>query len=319
MPEKSEQDCVPMLRSIRGGVPSMNPIDPVFRAFQHALLAAFALAWAPALLEAHQPRIVSESRTMVSDPEISKAFYAKLSGSPHVYQISSEKPFELYVNVLVPDIHGQQKDVSAAVFRLGKTAESIAELDGKTFAWKRYWEEFGRDWYWMGPEFKRRIAAGTYEIRVESVTNDSKYALAIGEIEAFNGKEGMNALRLIPRLKRDFFATSPVGFLLSPFGYGYVLVMYAMAFAAGFLLRMVYRKLAGAETRAKVRNIAGRDRAVRLAVAAALLAWAITTTWSPILLFLSGWALFSAAFGWCGIFAALGKTACRPHDSTPPL
>jgi len=134
----------------------------------------------------------------------------------------------------------------------------------------------------------------------------------------------MNALKLIPQLKRDFFATSPAGFLLSPFGYGYVLAMYSLAFVVGFLVRMVYRnmvcrKLTGAGTHTKTRNISGRDRAVRLAVAAALLVWAITTTWNPILLVLSGLALFSAAFGWCGIFAALGRTTCKPHDSVPPL
>jgi len=140
----------------------------VLRTIQHALVAVLAIPWAAASLEAHQPRIVSESRITVNDPEISKAYYAKLSGSPHVYQISSGKSFELYVNVLVSDIRGQQKDVSAVISRLGETAESLAVLDGTTFAWNRYWEEFGRDWYWMGPEFKRRVAAGTYEIRVES-------------------------------------------------------------------------------------------------------------------------------------------------------
>ena len=37
---------------------------------------------------------------------------------------------------------------------------------------------------------------------------------------------------------------------------------------------------------------------------------AITTTWSPILIFFSGFALFEAIFSWCGFYAAMGKNTC---------
>jgi hypothetical protein len=49
---------------------------------------------------------------------------------------------------------------------------------------------------------------------------------------------------------------------------------------------------------------------LRLAIGVGLFLWAITTTWSPILIFFSGFALFEALFSWCGFYAALGKNTC---------
>jgi len=76
-------------------------------------LAAVCLLALPAY--SHQPRLVESSRITVVDPEISKAYYGKLAGEPHIYRIESPQPFALYVNILVPDIPGQDKDVSAAI------------------------------------------------------------------------------------------------------------------------------------------------------------------------------------------------------------
>ena len=53
---------------------------------------------------AHQPRITERAITSVVDPEVSKAYYAELSGEPHIYTINATGSFNLYVNILVPDI-----------------------------------------------------------------------------------------------------------------------------------------------------------------------------------------------------------------------
>jgi Na+-transporting NADH:ubiquinone oxidoreductase subunit NqrB len=42
----------------------------------------------------------------------------------------------------------------------------------------------------------------------------------------------------------------------------------------------------------------------------ALLVWAITTSWNPLLIFFSGFLFFEALFSWCGLYAALGKNTC---------
>jgi hypothetical protein len=261
----------------------------------------------PGLASAHQPRVTENQLTTVPDPEISKAYYGELKGVPDTYVIKADVPFDLYVSVLVPDIAGQKKDVSATVTKDG---EQITVLDGTTFAWKRFFEEFGYDTYWQGPEYKTRAEAGTYEIRVWSSNNDSKYSLAVGEIELFDFKEGMNALTLIPQLKKNFFNESPIGFIRSPFGWGLIFIMYFLAGIVGLVYRTVLKKFAKHSVRGAARNIGKPDRLLRLAISVGLLLWAITTTWSPTLLFFSGFALFEAVFSWCGFYAAIGKNTC---------
>ena len=270
------------------------------------LLLLFCI-FLPALASAHQPRIVEERLTTVSDPEVSKAYYGKLTGEPDVYTIQASQAFDLYVGVLVPDIAGQKKDVSAVILKGGA---QIAMLDGATFDWKQFFEEFGHDTYWQGPEYKARAEAGTYEVRVWSSNNDSKYSLAIGEIEAFDGKEGLNALTLIPQIKKDFFNKSPANFILSPVGSGLIIVMYTLALIFGVIYRSALKKFAKSSPRGLAKNIGRSDRLIRLTIGVGLLLWAITTTWSPFLIFFSGFCFFEAAFGWCGFYAALGKNTC---------
>lgn len=269
-----------------------------------------ALFLAPALALAHQPRITESRLTQVPDPEISKAYYGKLTGEPDVYIIEGSEPFDLYVNVLVPDIEGQKKDVSAAVIKDGNTEAPLAVLEGINFEWKQFYEPFGADSYWMGPEYEARAEAGTYEIRVWSSNNDSKYSLAIGEIEAFDVKETLNALTIIPEFKKNFFDESPIGFIVSPFGWGLIVVMYLLAGIVGLIYRAILKRLAKGTVRGVHKNIGKWDRLIRFAIGAGLLLWAITTTWNPILIFFSGFALFEAVFSWCGFYAAMGKNTC---------
>jgi hypothetical protein len=191
-----------------------------------------------------------------------------------------------------------------------KDGKQIAVLEGATFAWKQFFEPFGHDTYWQGPEYKAPVEAGTYEIRVWSSNNDSKYSLAIGEIEAFDGKESLNALTLIPQLKKDFFNKSPIDFILSPFGWGLIVAMYILAFIVGFLYRAILKKFTKGTKRGVQNNIGKPDRFLRFAIGITLLLWAIATTWSPILIFFSGFAMFEAIFSWCGFYAALGKNTC---------
>lgn len=261
----------------------------------------------PTTAFAHQPRIVKDNPTIVTFPEVSKAYYGTLSGKPAVYTITADKPFALYIGVLVPDILDQNKDVSAVILKDGK---QIALLDSTGFEWKKFFEPFGRDTYWQGPEYKARGDAGDYEIRITSTNNNSKYSLAIGETEAFDFKEGMNALTLIPELKKDFFNKSPAGFILSPFGWVFIAIMFVLAFVFGILFRLVLRRFGRNTVRGVSKNINTNDRWLRFVIAIALFVWAVTTSWSPWLLFFSGFALFEAIFSWCGFYAVLGKNTC---------
>lgn len=269
------------------------------------LLLLFVLI--PGVAFAHQPRIIESRQTVVVEPEISKAYYGQLRGAPDTFTIQADAPFALYVNVLVPDIAGQKKDVSATI---AKNGEQIAALDGTQFAWKKMFEPFGYDSYWTGPEYKAQAEPGTYVITIASANNDSKYSLAIGETENFNFKETMNALTVIPQLKRGFFNESPASFILSPFGWGLIIVLYVLASVVGLIYRFILKRVTKNSVRKARKNIGKRDRLIRLAIGAALLLLAITTDWNMVLIFFSGFAMFEAAFSWCGFYAALGKNTC---------
>jgi len=270
-----------------------------------ALTFGFLLLSPPVL--AHQPRVVESNEIIVVDPDISKAYYGTLTGEPHVYTISASEPFELYVGILMPYDEQVEKDVIAEIKRNGQLLASIGGGDAQ---WEMMFEFFGQSSYWDGGEYKEGVDAGEYTISVSSTYNDSKYSLAIGETEAFDSIETVNALKLIPELKRDFFNESPISFIKSPFGWGSILILYTIAFVVGFLYRTLLRMFAKNSVRGAQKNIGTFDRFVRFAIWIGLLFFAILTTWSPVLLFFSGFALFEALFSWCGFYAALGKTTC---------
>ena len=241
------------------------------------------------------------------DPEVSKAYYANPKGEPDVYVIHALAPFDLYVGILVPDVESTKKDVLAEVF---KGNEKIATIGGASATWKSFFEPFGQSNYFDGGEYKARAEAGVYTIKVSNPDNTGKYSLAVGEIEAFDGKEGMNALSIIPNLKRNFFEESPISFILSPLGWGLIVILYLLAGIVGFVYRAILKKVAKNSVRGVAKNIGKSDRLVRLVIGVGLLLLAITTTWSPVLIFFSGFALFEAIFSWCGFYAAFGKNTC---------
>lgn len=258
---------------------------------------------------AHQPRIPDGDFIKVLDPEISKAFYSELDGGSHTYSISSEIPFKLYVNILAPDIEGQKTDLFVHLYKDGG-ADPFAVLNGKEYEWEVFFEPFGYDSYLMGPEYEEEVGPGVYDIVVSSPNFDSKYSLATGKKEAFDFKESVNALKLIPIIKKDFFEKIPVDFIFSPFGWGLILLMFILAFVFGFVYRYLLRKFAQGKARRAHHNIGVWDRILRLSISLILLGLAITTTWNPILLFFSGFTLFEAIFSWCGFYAAIGKSSC---------
>ncbi len=256
---------------------------------------------------AHQPQIVKGENTIVADPEISKAYYGQLKGEPDVFFISATEPFDLYVNVLVPDIEGQKKDVSAVVLQNGK---QLVVLDGMNYEWKEFFEPFGRDSYFMGPEYKSKAPRGEYEIRVWSSHNDSKYALAIGEIEKFGRKEGIDSLKTVLSLKSDFFGKSRAGLIFSSIGYGMIIALYLLALLVFFIAKIITKKFSHTVPNKANKNVGKKDRLVRLVLGLAILFFAITTSWNPLIIFISGLVLCTALFSWCGLYSLMGKNTC---------
>lgn len=188
-------------------------------------------------VSAHQPRLEAGTNSsmdnpiVIQNPEISQAFYGNLNGQPDYYKITSDKPFKLYVNILVPQSPGINGDfVSAQI--TDSSGRTIALLDGKKSGWMPMFEEFGGDYYLQGPEFSQNVSAGTYYIKVFNAGNTGKYSMAVGDIESFPADESLKAIITIPLLKEQIFG-KPVTTLFFEFlgiilALGSIMVLFAM-------------------------------------------------------------------------------------------
>ena len=149
-------------------------------------------------LQAHQPKLINYSPTIdnphvVIFPEISKAYYSKLTGQPHYYVINSEDDFLFYTSILSPKINEEPSRFSLEV--LDGDQNIVYKVDGSNFEWTAWYEPYARDWYWKGPEIgvesgkefqtSFTIDAGTYYIKVFNESNTGHYSLAVGEAEFF--------------------------------------------------------------------------------------------------------------------------------------
>lgn len=266
----------------------------------------------PSTADAHQPRLTSDMiKGVVSNPEISKAYYDELTGNPRTYRISTNNEFNLYLNILVPKNTNPDGRYSAVIYMVGKTARStIDKIDVNSTPWKEFYEEYGNDYYYQGPEYRRKLPPGDYEIVVSGNNNLGKYTLAIGEIEAFPLKEGLNALLTVPKLKKSFFGESPATFLFSKFGGVEFIVIVLLGFLFGFVYRLIHKKLSKISPAVKKgKNIGKSDRLLRALIAILCLAFGLYS-WSIILFFFAGFCFFEAIFSWCGLYAIMQKNTC---------
>jgi len=207
------------------------------------LLISFGLFFGSVVLVfAHQPYILDGMRALVSEPEISKAYYGKLDGVRHVYFFTAEKSFPLYINLLVPKTVGAKTDFSFEI-RLGTSPGSemrtIAEVSGAGFDWQEYFEDFARDSYFKGPEYRADAPSGYYEIIVQNPGMNGRYAIAIGEEESFPIYEMARLLVVLPRLKKEFFDTSPLYGLINIVGFGVLAFLVAAALGVIGIRRLI--------------------------------------------------------------------------------
>jgi len=269
-----------------------------------AISAMTALGFAiPMLLtagsaHAHQPVVVDSETIEVVDPEISKAYYGVLSGAAHTYMITSDIEFDLYVGILVPDSETPKRDVKAEIFRGDELLETLGGVDAE---WVTFYEPFAQNTYWDGGEFRLRAAPGVYSVRISSPDNASKYSLAIGEIEYFGLEDRANALAVLPSIQQEFFGISAIELVGTRYGLLNLLVIYAVALITALLYTVTLRRPLARLIGGRLRGI---DRRFRMAAAVALFAVAITTTWSPLLLFASGLLIFEALFSRSGVAEA---------------
>src|SRR3989339_136802 len=204
---------------------------------------------------AYLPRIVYTELgdIIVEKPEDLQFFYDELNEKPRNYFINSEVEFNLYINILVPASTNQNGRYSANIFLVKDgVEEKIAFVDGQTdFVWQEYYDEFGRDYYYKGPELEKKLSAGNYKIEIFSYTNKGKYVLDIGKNETFLiprsfGEvvpilaEGTRAYWIFPQLKMQFFKTSVLELLFTLFGFILIGIISVTLLLIAFLIFISY-------------------------------------------------------------------------------
>jgi hypothetical protein len=183
---------------------------------------------------AHQPQFIRDAtRIDVRDPEVSKAYYGELHGEPAVYRIRASGFFELYVNILAPDMPGARTDFVVEVFKDGVLFEV---LDSTQVDWPSFYEPYGGDSYFKGPALREVVGPGSYEVRVSNPGNLGKYVLAIGELEEFPPDKALHALIAIPTIKKGFFGKSPWTALDSRVGLFFLAALAVVAAAIAMIV-----------------------------------------------------------------------------------
>ena len=273
--------------------------------FKFLILVFFLiLVSLPLSVLAHQPRIVDTENINVASPEISKAYYGKLSEKPHIYVITASSDINLYVNILVPFVEGPGKNVTVKIF---KDEQPLVNLSPGKEDWKEFFEPFGQSMYWQGPEYKTQAEAGKYKIVIKSMEKNIRYVLAIGEIEAFDGIESLKAIFLIPKLKKNFFEEPPINFIYSPLGWGYILLLQLSALSMGWFILKVLNIIGVKTPKNYLHKFSKINMILGVVFWVGLLGFAIKTSWHPILILMSGFALFMAITSWRSSYKFDGK------------
>ena len=122
------------------------------------LLSIVLLLGISSQVYAHKP-VFNENSTYpadapyeIEDPEISKAIYSTLIGDPHFYQIQSEIDFDFYAGILAAKIGECPLNSKFSFEVLDSDFHKIYLADGENFEWTPWYEEYGKQWYWNGPE-----------------------------------------------------------------------------------------------------------------------------------------------------------------------
>ena len=150
----------------------------------------------------------------IENPEISKAIYSTLSGNPHYYRIQSDVNFDFYAGILAAKIGECALESKFSFEVLDSEFHRIDLADGEKFEWIPWYEEYGKQWYWNGPEIGENFLSdrvykpGTYYIKVFNETNTGQYIMAVGDIEKFSFTDIVGLLFSMGDIENEFWDPS---------------------------------------------------------------------------------------------------------------
>lgn len=193
------------------------------------LFFSVSLALIPLSVSAHQARFVEVGQhdiTTVKNPDVSQAFYGQLEDFPHMFEIQSDETFNLYTEILVPDIENQPNDIGVLILKVEERGVTeIKRLSPKEAEWESRYEWFGGDSYRRGSSFFDSLDAGTYQIEVSTPVNLGKYVLVVGKKEEFSIFDYVDTVRDIARVK-SFFGKPAIAILGTPFVYAPLILLF---------------------------------------------------------------------------------------------
>ena len=205
--------------------------------FLLVLVPFFAVAHIPQMVAPESPRTLLQ----IDDPTISKAYYGNLVGFPHTYQLVSNEPFLLDIEILVPDIERAENIVSGIVVQQldrGGVTE-VVRLPASDASWESFNEPYGNDDYRQGGSFETELEAGSYLIEMSTPRNIGPYIFVIGELEDFSELGYFETVRRIAEVKA-FFGKSKFAVVESPVVYGPIIIV--LLIVVGFLGYRRFRK-----------------------------------------------------------------------------
>lgn len=193
----------------------------------------------PKAVFAHQPNY-EDSNTLIEikDPDISQAFYGELNGQPAVYRIDTAELLNLYVGLLVPDLAGSRTDFVLDIF--DSKNNQIYKLSGDK--WEKYFEEFARDDYLKGPDYKAEVPAGNYTLVLSNPQNQGKYVLVVGEKENFSLLEMPKTFEQLIKVKVNTFNKPWYSAFINIFGGVIAGIVLAIVLLAVILYKLIFKK-----------------------------------------------------------------------------
>ncbi len=156
----------------------------------------------------------------LEEPDLSKAFYGDMQNYPQMYEFRTTDTIHLHVEVLVPDIHSAQNNVSGIILRVRSDGgvKEVARLRAPEASWKSFFEPWGGDSYRRGQSYDGDIEPGLYRIEVSTPDDIGKYVLVVGQKESFSI---FNYFPLIGKISdvKVFFGKSRLLVIESPLVY----------------------------------------------------------------------------------------------------
>ena len=92
-----------------------------------------------------------------------------MDGSPHFYRVMSDKSFNFYVGLTKPNLEDCLLGKTFSFDLLDEKFVPIIEMGGSTFAWWSWFDQFGRKWYWVGPEMGKFFDTPKHSMREPTI------------------------------------------------------------------------------------------------------------------------------------------------------